>query len=74
MVNVASNEAWPTGVHINESPAGVSEKWLNEFSWIPSAIISDCLGRSVGGLGLRPYHGAGSHVRFCDHCSGSTWR
>ncbi|MGW7771493.1 RraA family protein [Pseudomonas machongensis] len=59
MLNVASNEAWPTGVHINESPAGVSEKWLNEFSWIPSAIISDCLGRNVGGLGLRPYHGRG---------------
>jgi len=59
MLNVASNEAWPTGFHINESPASVGEKWLNEFSQIPSAIISDCLGRNVGGLGLRPYHGRG---------------
>lgn len=59
MLNIASNEAWPIGFHINESPAGAGEKWLNEFSQIPSAIISDCLGRNVGGLGLRPYHGRG---------------
>lgn len=55
----ASNEAWPTGFQINECPVAVSEKWISAFSQMPSAIISDCLGRNVGGLGLRPYHGRG---------------
>lgn len=59
MLNVASNEAWPIGFHIGESPTPVSEQWISQFSQVPSAIISDCLGRNVGGLGLRPYHGRG---------------
>jgi regulator of RNase E activity RraA len=59
MLNVASNEAWPTGFHINPSSAVITEEWLTAFSHIPSAIISDCLGRNVGGLGLRPFHGRG---------------
>jgi len=59
MLNVASNEAWPTGFQINSSPVAVGEKWLAAFSQVPSAIISDCLGRNVGGLGLRPFHGRG---------------
>jgi regulator of RNase E activity RraA len=30
---------------------------VKEFSKIPAAALSDCLGRNVGGLGLRPFHG-----------------
>lgn len=59
MLNVVSNDAWPTGFHINEPPVAVSANYLAEFNRIPSAIISDCLGRNIGGLGLRPYHGRG---------------
>lgn len=59
MLSVTSNEAWPTGFHIGESPDAVNEQWLVKYRQIPSAIISDCLGRNVGGLGLRPYHGKG---------------
>ena len=59
MLNVASNEAWPTGFQINPSPAVIPEEWLTAYSQVPSAIISDCLGRNVGGLGLRPFHGRG---------------
>ena len=59
MLNVASNDAWPTGFQINSSPVAVDKQWLTAFSQIPSAIISDCLGRNVGGLGLRPFHGRG---------------
>ncbi|MBK4992224.1 RraA family protein [Pseudomonas sp. S37] len=60
MLNVASNDEWPTGYKINPGPAPVDDNWLELFRQVPSAIISDCLGRNVGGLGLRPFHGRGS--------------
>jgi hypothetical protein len=48
---------WPAGNLINPNAEPLDQKWLKEFSKIPAAALSDCLGRNVGGLGLRPFHG-----------------
>ncbi|MFY0677164.1 MAG: RraA family protein [Neptuniibacter sp.] len=57
MFEVNSNTDWPPGFMINKMPRQISVEWLKSFSGIPSSIISDCLGRNVGALGLKPYHG-----------------
>ncbi|NVZ75628.1 RraA family protein, partial [Pseudomonas gingeri] len=57
MFDVVSSSKWPTGYLINPNPEPLDPKWLKEFSKIPAAAVSDCLGRNVGGLGLKPFHG-----------------
>nr|WP_264081760.1 hypothetical protein [Pseudomonas farsensis] len=57
MLNVLNDGDWPTGYRINPSPPPIEEKWRESFEGMPSAIVSDCLGRNTGGLGLKPYHG-----------------
>ncbi|MDP9556776.1 UNVERIFIED_ORG: RraA family protein [Pseudomonas parafulva] len=57
MLNVINDGEWPTGYRINPSPPPLEEKWREAFEGMPSAIVSDCLGRNTGGLGLKPYHG-----------------
>ncbi len=61
MFDVSTNQQWPVGYAINPLSQSIAGEWLEKFSDMPSAIISDCLGRNVGGLGLRPYH-AGCHM------------
>ncbi|MFZ6047010.1 RraA family protein [Pseudomonas sp. CR3202] len=58
MLNVKSNQSWPAGYIINPPPPALDAKWLESFRGMPSAIVSDCLGRNVGGLGLKPFHGS----------------
>ncbi|ONH51586.1 RraA famliy [Pseudomonas cedrina] len=62
MLTVSSTKGWPSGYAINTIPSRVEARWIDAFSNIPTAIISDCLGRNVGGLGLRPYHGRGTMI------------
>ncbi|NNB83830.1 RraA family protein [Pseudomonas aeruginosa] len=57
MLNVNSNHSWPTGYIISPEAPAIDARWLESFRGMPSAIISDCLGRNVGGLGLKPFHG-----------------
>ncbi|ANG64464.1 methyltransferase [Marinobacterium aestuarii] len=57
MLDVNSNQIWPTGYMIKPMATPVSLNWRSEFASIPSSIISDCLGRNIGALGLKPYHG-----------------
>lgn len=57
MLEVAQNQQWPAGYMINPRAAELDTHWLEAFRGMPSAILSDCLGRNVGGLGLKPYHG-----------------
>lgn len=57
MLEAVPNQQWPAGYLINPPAAAIDDQWLEAFRGMPSAIVSDCLGRNVGGLGLKPYHG-----------------
>ncbi|XXF07168.1 RraA family protein [Pseudomonas sp. D2-3] len=57
MLNVESNQPWPAGYMINPNNTVIAADVLENYKGMPSAIISDCLGRNVGGLGLKPFHG-----------------
>lgn len=57
MFDVISSSAWPAGYLINESVEPLDPKWLRKFRYIPASAVSDCLGRNVGGLGLKAFHG-----------------
>jgi len=47
---------WPTGYMINPRVEGASEAMIQAFRAMPVPVIGDCLGRSIGTLGLKPYH------------------
>lgn len=53
---------WPTGFEIRPRVETLSDADLAAFAGVPTAHASDCLGRSVGALGLNPYHGDGQLV------------
>lgn len=57
MLSVDSNQPWPAGYMINANNTVISPDMLETYRGMPSAIISDCLGRNIGGLGLKPFHG-----------------
>ena len=57
MFDVVSSSKWPAGYMINPNVEPLDPRWLSEFSKIPAAAVSDCLGRNVGGLGLNAFHG-----------------
>ncbi|MGH8353438.1 MAG: RraA family protein [Pseudomonas sp.] len=59
MFDVQSSGKWPAGYLINPHADQLEQKWLDAFSKIPAAAVSDCMGRNVGGLGLKAYHGYG---------------
>lgn len=50
---------WPPGMVINPRVCSLSAQLVEQFRGVPTAHASDCLGRSVGALGLRPFHGSG---------------
>jgi len=52
-----STPLWPPGYRINPRVAAPSAGLIDAFHSVPAAHASDCLGRSVGGLGLTAYHG-----------------
>jgi regulator of RNase E activity RraA len=48
---------WPQGYRINPRPAGPSADLIAAFRDAPVATVGDCMGRTVGAIGLRAYHG-----------------
>jgi len=50
-------KAWPQGFAINPRGKGPSPEMIEAYRDTPVAWISDCLGRSVGSVGLNYYHG-----------------
>jgi regulator of RNase E activity RraA len=52
-----SNAQWPQGYRINPRVNGPSADLIAAFREVPVAVAGDCMGRSVGAIGLRPYHG-----------------
>lgn len=52
--------AWPAGFAVNERRTSPDPALVAAFRGIPTTIVSDCLGRCVGAVGLEPFHGDGS--------------
>jgi regulator of RNase E activity RraA len=48
---------WPAGYRINLRLAGPAPDLINAFRHVPVAVVGDCLGRAIGTIGLRAYHG-----------------
>ncbi|MQR02078.1 RraA family protein [Glaciimonas soli] len=63
MTNLSS-PVWPSGYRINERALTLSSDLIQAFREIPVAVAGDCMGRSVGAMGLRPYHGD-MHTVLC---------
>ncbi len=54
----AGPAAWPAGYRINPSTPSLPAALVEAFRIIPVAVAGDCLGRSVGAMGLVGYHGS----------------
>ena len=57
-----STPIWPAGYRIEPRVAGPAADLVTAFRDIPVAVAGDCMGRSIGAIGLRPYHGRMSTV------------
>lgn len=49
--------AWPAGYRINPRHEDLPQDIVEAFGKIPVAVAGDCMGRSVGTMGLHSYHG-----------------
>ena len=47
---------WPQGYRINEMPRNVQGSLVRSFADVPVAVAGDCMGRSLGAMGLKAYH------------------
>ena len=56
--------AWPAGFAIHERAVPPDPDLVEALRGVPTTIVSDCLGRSVGAVGLEPFHGDRS-LAFC---------
>jgi regulator of RNase E activity RraA len=56
-MNDTSKLSWPTGFYIGPRVATLSPALVDAFRTVPVAHASDCMGKSVGATGLRPFHG-----------------
>jgi regulator of RNase E activity RraA len=57
MANENSSSQWPAGYKIMPRVNALSAELVDAFRVVPTAHASDCMGRSVGATGLRPFHG-----------------
>lgn len=49
---------WPAGYRINPRHQSLPQELIAAFADIPVAVAGDCVGRSVGTMGLSSYHGS----------------
>ncbi|WP_312947434.1 RraA family protein [Agrobacterium sp.] len=49
---------WPAGYQINPRHEDLPRDILEAFGKVPVAVAGDCMGRSIGTMGLNSYHGA----------------
>jgi RraA family protein len=50
-------DQWPAGYRIMPRANILPMELIDAFRNVPTAHASDCMGRSVGAIGLRPFHG-----------------
>lgn len=55
---------WPAGYRINEMPRTLDDGLVGVFRDIPVAVAGDCMGRSLGAIGLNAYHN-NLHLGLC---------
>ena len=48
---------WPAGYRINPRVQDIPADVIEAFREVPVAVAGDCMGRSIGAMGLRTYHG-----------------
>ena len=48
--------SWPPGWRILPNGAAIAADVLEAWRAVPVAVAGDCMGRSIGATGLRPYH------------------
>lgn len=48
--------AWPAGYRIHPRNTTLSVELVHAFREIPVAVAGDCMGRSIGAMGLTSYH------------------
>ncbi len=53
---MSSTGEWPQGYRINEMPRKVQDSLIRAFADVPVAVAGDCMGRSLGAMGLKAYH------------------
>ncbi len=53
---MSSTAQWPVGYRINEMPNTLGDELVSAFSDVPVAVAGDCMGRSLGAMGLKAYH------------------
>lgn len=62
MTNTSSGTSippfWPPGFKVNPRAESPNADLIMAFSNVPVAVVGDCLGRSIGAIGLNPYHGS----------------
>jgi regulator of RNase E activity RraA len=47
---------WPAGFAIHERAVTPAPELIDAMRGVPTTIVSDCLGRAVGVVGLEPFH------------------
>jgi regulator of RNase E activity RraA len=53
---MSGNGNWPPGYSIEEMPRTLAPGLIAAFADIPVAVAGDCMGRSLGAVGLVAYH------------------
>lgn len=53
---MSDSGSWPPGYGIKEMPRTLDPALIDAFRAVPVAVAGDCMGRSLGALGLKPYH------------------
>lgn len=61
---MSGNGNWPPGYSIKEMPRTLAPGLIAEFADIPVAVAGDCMGRSLGAMGLVAYH-QNLHLGLC---------
>jgi regulator of RNase E activity RraA len=56
MSSNSSESVWPTGYVIHPRQ-GLDRDTIEAIRPIPVPVLGDCLGRHIGAMGLKPYHG-----------------
>ena len=55
---MTTSAAWPPGYQIHPRTDSLPAALVEAFRRIPVAVAGDCMGRSVGAIGLSGYHGS----------------